>query len=876
MVGKQILHYKVLEELGRGGMGVVYKAEDTKLERTVALKFLSLTSIGGEEKKRFKREAKAAASLNHPNIATVFAIDEADDQTFIAMEYIEGKSLHEIVGANGGSPMKIDDAIDYATQIAAGLQAAHEKGVIHRDIKSANIMVTDKGVVKIMDFGLAKLAHRSKMTMEGSTLGTAAYMSPEQARGEALDKRSDIWSLGVVLYEMLSGRMPFKGDYEQAVIYSIQNEEPEPLTALRSGVPIALDGIIAKALAKDQKTRYQHVDELPADLKALALESTGASRISTRHTRKKKNALRWPVVPWSRMAVMMIFPACLAGLATWFVMQKGPQPPAPITRMAIKFPLSFDTSDLIISPKGRQLIYQKSGDLYLHRMEELGIELLVSSARARKPFFSPDGRWIGFHANGKLKKMLTEGGGQPLDIVEVDDLPTGTWTDDDQIIFGGKGLFMIQASGGRVRRLTNLDTSRADVRHHDPQILPGGASVLFNIENTAGPDSARVAVLHIKNGEIRTLVRGGTAARYAPSGHLVYVQGPNEHFVAAPFDPNNLRITGAAVPIPELEGIPGHHTDISMNGTLAYLSRNAATFTGESALVWVDRKGKETHLTKQQKLIRAPRLSPDGTRVAFDTFDGFVGNVWIYDIERGRTDLFTFENPKNVYPIWTADGKWIVFASGKHGQPVTPQRKPADGSGMMEPLSAERFDHFPRSLSPGSRFLSFHTSIQKMDSWVLDLEKRSSSPFLSTPASEGSPMFSPDGKWIAYMSDETGQMEVYVQPFPATGAKYPVSVAGGGLPVWSRVRSELFYLQGKTLVSVSYDGSSPVFQIGRIQPLFTLPGGDKHWALSNYDYDDKNDRFLIAKNEASPGVDQIVVVLNWIEELKRLAPVGKD
>ncbi|MCG8607475.1 serine/threonine protein kinase, partial [bacterium] len=262
-------------------MGVVYKAEDTKLKRDVALKFLPANALPGqEEKDRFTREAQAAAALNHPNIAHIYAIDEAGGQMFLAMEFIEGQSLAEMVGAYGGVPLRIEDAIDYTIQIAAGLQAAHEKGIVHRDIKSANIMVTDKGVVKIMDFGLAKLADRSKMTQLGTTLGTAAYMSPEQARGEEADNRSDIWSLGVVLYEMISGQLPFKGDYEQAVIYSILNEEPEPLTALRSGLPIALDGIIAKALAKDPGTRYQHVDELPADLKSLDTAAISRSRIS--------------------------------------------------------------------------------------------------------------------------------------------------------------------------------------------------------------------------------------------------------------------------------------------------------------------------------------------------------------------------------------------------------------------------------------------------------------------------------------------------------------------------------------------------------------------------------------------------------------------
>jgi len=344
MIGQTISHYKIIEKLGEGGMGVVYKAEDTKLERTVALKFLSLASIGDEEKKRFKREAKAAASLNHPNIATIHAIDEAEDQTFIAMEFIEGKSLQDIVGAQHAVPLPLDDAIDYASQTAAGLQAAHEKGITHRDIKSANIMLTDKGQIKIMDFGLAKLANRSKLTQLGTTLGTAAYMSPEQSRGENTDHRSDIWSLAVVLYEMISGQMPFKGDYEQAVIYSIQNEEPEPLTALRTGVPMALDGIIAKALAKDPATRYQHVDELPADLKGINLSASQTSRIAPATTSVGMDLKSRPSgggVSWTVTALVALLAACLASILVWTVMPKPNELEQFATRWEISAPSLF-------------------------------------------------------------------------------------------------------------------------------------------------------------------------------------------------------------------------------------------------------------------------------------------------------------------------------------------------------------------------------------------------------------------------------------------------------------------------------------------------------------------------------------------------------
>ncbi len=404
MVGKSILHYRILSKLGEGGMGVVYKAEDTKLERTVALKFLSSQLLGGEEDRaRFNREARSAAVLNHPNIATVYAIEEVDGDLFIVMECIEGQPLHDLLRAGGGTPLPLETVVDYATQIAAGLQAAHEKGIIHRDIKSGNIMVTDKGRVKLMDFGLAKITDRTRMTRQGSTVGTAAYMSPEQARGEVVDHRSDIWSVGVVFYEMVSGRLPFRGDYEQAAIYSILNEEPEPLTALRTGVPVAWDGIVTKALAKDPATRYQHVDELPADLRATSSGSASGSRIAPA-TLLRPAAPAKPAAAPSRKKTPWVVAALMA---VAFLVSLGflarPDPGAGPTLHLNIAPLTTKTQQIsrtdvpavAISPDGMRLAFSMTDEgvtrLYVRAMDRFEAQPLDGTTSAVAPFFSPDG-----------------------------------------------------------------------------------------------------------------------------------------------------------------------------------------------------------------------------------------------------------------------------------------------------------------------------------------------------------------------------------------------------------------------------------------------------------------------------------------------------
>ncbi|MHB8581146.1 MAG: protein kinase domain-containing protein, partial [Ignavibacteriaceae bacterium] len=492
MIGETILHYKIIEKLGEGGMGIVYKAQDTKLDRLVALKFLPGHALtNSEDKERFIREAKAAASLNHQNIAHIYEIGESSEsesvqQMFIAMEYIEGKTLEDIIHEKGGSPLPLKTAINYTIQIAEGLQAAHEKGIVHRDIKSANIMVNEKEQIKIMDFGLAKFAGGSKVTKLGTTMGTAAYMSPEQAIGEKVDHRTDIWSLGVVMYEMISGQLPFKNDYEQALMYAIMNEEPEPLTAKRTGIPIAIDGIISKALAKDPSMRYQHIDEIPADLRTIELKSGSlTTRISSTANlynvpKKKKFDLKTQL-PWVITSFVIVATIILLFFA---FLKNNNGRGAIVEKLSMVIPPDNQPSNnddqiIEVSPDGNYAAYigNNNGNpqLFLRSINEFNLYPMEGTDGASGPFFSPDGKWIAFFAHGKLKKVSVQGG-TPETLCDAPGNRGGFWDDNNKIIFSpdySAGLLAISPEGGKIDTVAKLDFSKNERTFRWPQVLPG-------------------------------------------------------------------------------------------------------------------------------------------------------------------------------------------------------------------------------------------------------------------------------------------------------------------------------------------------------------------------------------------------------------------
>ncbi|MCG8608725.1 protein kinase, partial [bacterium] len=845
-----------------------------------------------EEKKRFKREAKAAASLTHPNIATVFAIDEAEGLTFIAMEFIEGQSLELLINSplEGGGPtnvgpggvtrpLPLDKAIDYATQIAAGLQAAHKKGIVHRDIKSANIMVSDNGQVKIMDFGLAKLQNRSKMTQLGTTLGTAAYMSPEQARGEEADNRADIWSLGVVLYEMISGQLPFKGDYEQAVIYSILNEDPEPLTALRTGVPIALDGIIAKALAKEPDTRYQNVEELPADLKGMNVSASQTSRIAPATSSAGKEFKSKPsggYVSWTVTALLALLAACLAGILVWGVMPKPNELEQATGRWQVQLPAERRLEPgSTISPNGNHVVYiGRTGDdtqLYLRSLDQFSTIPIKGTEGAREPFFSPDGVWLGFVLNDKIMKVALAGG-TPVPVCDAQYLPSPHWATDGNIYFRqhfGAGISRASADGGKPEAVTHLDHSRGERHHVDPELLPDGKSLLFTIFAGVHSEAQHIAVQSLETGK-RKILLAGNAPHYLPTGHLVYESANT--LMAVPFDLKRLQIT--ETPVVVLDQVVGWHYEISSTGTIVYspLLSDAAR-----KMVWVNRQGEEVPILDTERRYYMPKLSPDGKHLAVSILDGSKYDVWTFELERPVLNRITSDG-SNAYAIWTPDQQHLTFTGNPLG-PIDVFWKPTDARGSIEKFVSGEYPLLTSSWSPdGSELLVtvIHPT-RAGDILVFSKADNQLRPLLQTGYDEYAPAFSPDGRWIAYKSNESGQLGVYIQSYPDLRKKYFIAAAPEiGAPVWSPDGGELFYLDDQTagrmmVVSV---GSGPELSPTRPRRLFEGKYVGSLEGLQQFDISSDGKRFVMIKNLQDEVSEkrELRVILNWFEELKRKVP----
>jgi len=890
MIGINILHYKILEEIGRGGMGVVYKARDTKLDRIVALKFLATNSLGGEaEKERFKREAKAAAALNHPNIGHIYTIDEADGQLFIAMEYIQGQNLSALIRE---MPLRLDDAFHYATQIAAGLQAAHEKGIVHRDIKSANIMVTPKnrgkpGVVKIMDFGLAKLSGRSMMTQQGTTLGTIAYMSPEQARGEPVDARSDIWSLGVVLYEMISGQTPFKGDYEQAVIYAILNEDPPPLTALRSGVPIELDSIIAKALNKDPDLRYQHVDEIPADLRAIEKHSGSSSRISgasqiippTEVVQTKKSF----IFPWILSA---FFAAAMLIMFVLWIWGK-PRPVIQTQRFNISGIFSenqqilrLDIPTFAVSPDGAKLVYtlveKGVSKLYLRSLNSFQVSAIPGTQNATAPFFSPDGRWLGFLSEGKIKKVPITGGAVEI-ICEAPGFRGASWSERGIIIFSpayGSGLMSVDASGGEVYPFSQLDSARNERTHRWPQVLPGEEWVLFTIGDQNNPNSylnAYIAMQSLKTGERHILDIRGEMARYVKPGYLVVSR--NGVLLAAPFDLQKLKTTRPlASVIEDVDGDPGSgisYFTTSDNGNLVYLP---GTRNRDLELVWVDLEGKITPLKLPPRPYNMPRISPDGRKIAvtMGLVNGNNNDIWIYDLKSSVFNKFTFSNTM-FDAIWSKDGKKIYFASGGRNEGV--MVKPTDGSSEGILILPSKIPQFPVSITPDGKQMILNKlgGTAEGEIYIFNLNKKTAAtPLFKSKVYEYSGHVSPSGRYLTYGSNETGKLEIYVRTYPDLKGKWQISTEGGASPLWAPDETALYYINNLGKMMMVPVQTKPKFLPGKPQVLFDVsqmnfPNNPIH----NYDISPNGKRFIMVQNTRfNTNSTTFNIVTNWNRELQ--------
>jgi eukaryotic-like serine/threonine-protein kinase len=886
--GARIGSYEIEYLLGAGGMGEVYRARDLKLRRDVAIKVLPPSvSHDSERLRRFEREAHLLASLNHPNIAAIYGFEQTDPSTgagqavtALVLELVEGPTLAERI-ARG--PVSVPDALAIARQVADALEAAHERGIIHRDLKPANVKLTPDGIVKVLDFGLAKAvtladdvtrlpATNPLETREGVIAGTAPYMSPEQARAQTVDKRADIWAFGCLLYELLTGTRAFAGDTMTDVLAAVVNSEPD-WSALPADTPASIRRLLERCLQKDPKRRLRDIGD--ADLQIEQVRDAAPSRKATARVRKSRERVRW-------MAAMLIV---VVGMTTlYFRRAPAPQGSPAVSRLSVALPAGdrlggLNNSAVALSPGGTELVYVGLRDgeqeLYLRLLDGLDSTAISGTEGATGPFFSPDGGWIGFFALGKLKKVRVAGGAVEILCDAPGRVGMGaSWGADNNIYFtpsGISGLWKVSASGGTPTEVTRLDRSHGEVSHRWPQVLPGGKAVLFTVWTGPGFDEQRIEVQSLQTGERRVLVRGGTAGRYVASGHLVYARA--DALMAVRMDLDRLEaVSDTPVLLTEQVRVGGEGATyaVSDSGQLVYAPGNIRRY--ERELVWVDRKGGAEAVPLQARNYSTVALSPDGRQAAVQIAEGAEA-IWIYDFDRTTLTRLTTGTSSSQLPVWTPDGSRVVYRGTRLGVRKL-FWKPADAATEEEPLPSEDDSVMtPGSWSHDGKWLAFTANGPSGgDLWALSLEDRKLQSLLQTPSDERSPQFSPDGRWLAYVSNESGRDDVYVKPFPGPPRKWPISTEGGSQPRWSRGGRELFYRSGDKMMVVDIT-SLPSFVAGSPRLLFEFPFATYGDNLMSYGVAPDGQRFLGIRNvHPEPPANQINIVLNWFEELKRLVP----
>ena len=866
---RTISHYRLLEKLGEGGMGVVYKAEDTKLKRNVALKFLAphLTQ-DPKARERFLREAQAAAAVDHPNICTVYEIDEAGEQIFIAMAYVEGQSLEKKTEAG---PFEIAEALEVAMQVAQGLGAAHEAGVVHRDIKSANLMLTPQSQVKIMDFGLAQLVNRTRLTQTGTSLGTPACMSPEQARRQPTDHRTDVWSLGAVIYEMVTGRLPFEGEREEAVLHAIVHEDAKPMTGLRVGVPIDLDRLVGKAMAKSPDERYQHVDEMLVDLRALKgqLGDVGARHDAPAPSPTPPRTSRISrIAPWALLAVAAAIIVAL-GL-------RGPGQTREKRLQRFAFMPRENAISATISPDGNHIAYiVGNGGLWIQDLDQQEPRKIAGGAH---PFWaacwSPDSQFLAYRAAGDLKKVSVQGGAAATLCQMPDPHFMGcSWEPKGgSIVFssGAQAFYEVAARGGSPKVLVEPDEPAREFIW-GPHFLPldvASRGLLFGVGTVS---LSRIVLQDLITGE-RVVPAEAATAVFSPSGHILYQPAFSDTspLFALPFSVERLTAKGGAFPLVKNARTPS----VSADGTLVYVETGAA----QQQLVWRDRDGRKLgEIGEPQENMVTPALSPDGRFVAVSTAQSTSamsggGDIWIHDVAHSRSTRFTFDPALDFQPIWSADGKEIAISSTRAGSNDVFIKR-TNGSGAAKILLATaRLEH-PEHWSPDGRYITIkaYDPETNADLWYLErLEGGNwSEPtvYLEPVFDQIGSQFSPDSRYLAYCSEESGRFEVYVRPFPHPDGIWQISSNGGGQPRWNKDGTELFYVEGDTLIAVEVT-TRPTFSFGSAKRLFSSPSLVEQWPHPAYDVSADGERFVLIEPVGGPQPAAIRVVQNWYEEFR--------
>ena len=885
-------------------MGEVYRAKDTRLDRIVAIKILPPhVAERPAARQRFEREARAVASLNHPHICTLYDIGRENGIDFLVLEFLEGETLARRLATG---PLPAEEVLRFGIQMADALAQAHRQGVFHRDLKPGNVMLTRSGV-KLLDFGLAKLRGpettpaadglsgaptEDALTREGTILGTFQYMAPEQLQGKATDARSEVFAFGAVLYEMVTGRKAFEGD-NQAVMVAILTSQPPPISAVRPAAdqPLgrALDRLVKTCLAKDPDDRWQTMQDLKLQLQWIVEESAQPGiPASTGIARKNRQALAWTV---SAVLALLLVVALVAGV----VYLRRPAEQKDAVRFSVYPPPTASFGDLgatgpvTISPDGRLLAFVAFGPdgsqlLWARPLDSLAAQALAGTDGAVDPFWSPDSRFIGFFAQGKLKKIeigAPAGPGPPQTLCDAVQPRGGTWNRDGVILFSantGDRLYRVSAAGGAAAPLAleqpNLETMR-------PYFLPDGLHFLY----LGRPQKWGIYVASLNSKEAKFLVGDRSPAAYAPSGngqagYLLYWREGT--LVAQPFDSGRLQIAGEPSPIAERVGHNWLHAraafSVSETGVLVH---RGADDDLNTELAWFDRGGKQLASVGAPGPYRRLSLSPDEKKVALERadFQARTADIWLIDVARGIESRFTFDPGLDILPVWSPDGSRIVFGASRGGPPILYQ-KASSGAGSEELLIQSGTVNHPTDWSRDGRFIVYaNLDRQKQwDLWILPGVEgtpgdRKPFPFLQTNFSEHYARFSPNGRWLAYASDESGKWEVYVQPFPKPGRKSQISTAGGTQPQWRRDGKELFYLAADRKLMAAAVTEGATFEAGAPRMLFQTrmpaPFGQTRFGGSSYAVAADGQRLLIVTEvtEATPA--PATVLLNWMAQLRR-------
>ena len=890
--GTRVGPYEVVAPLGAGGMGEVFRAHDMRLKRDVALKVLPISAVSDPDRRsRFDREAQVLASLNHPNIAQVFGVEDADGAPVIVMELVEGPTLADRL-AKGALP--IDEALPIASQMCDGLEAAHERGIIHRDLKPANIKVRADGAIKILDFGLARvLAGDAPLdpgqsptmappdTGVGIVLGTAAYMSPEQARGRAVDKRTDIWAFGCVVYEMLTGQPVFSGESTTDVLAAVVQRDPD-LSLLPPRTPSRIVELLRRCLQKNPKDRLRDIADARFEIEQAKHPPSGVFPAASSVARTSAAAAtsgRGSSSLW----LAMFAGGAVVGAGLLYVASVL-RPAAVVSETPVRAIINLppDTtvalsrgSAIALSPDGRRLVFagrsHNKVQLYVRSLDKFESQPIAGTDGAADPFFSPDGQWVGFFADEKIKKVSLEGGA-PVAIADARMSRGEAWGEGDTILLTPTNTAPVSrtsALGGKLEPLTTLGAG--ELSHRWPQILPGGAAVLFTIWNDIGWEPARIAAQRLDNGA-RTIVveNGGGYGRYIRDpvgrrGYLVYAR--SEGLLAAPFDESRLVVSGQAVPIVDglitnLSG--GAHYALSPSGTLAYVPGQNGE--NDRELAWVTLDGTATTAVRVHSMGRNWALSPDGTRVLWTNTFGTGRDVWLVDLARGTNARLTNAG-YSFTPIWSPDGKFVVFERGVPESKL--YRRPIAG-GDEEMIGASKRIQYPDTITPDGKTLVYaeYDAVTGADLWARPLTgggDRTPQPFVQTKFSESNAMFSPDGQWIAYQSNESGRFKIYIRSFPDGARTLQVSTDGGIEPKWAPTGREIFYRGTDNRMKVMPLEASPELHAGKPRVLFDGTNYENGFGVSP----DGRRLLMMPLIPNEQAATQIHIVLNFLSELRQ-------